>query len=83
MRHYGLLGNRHRRLNLARCRQLLGTTVSPPIAGGPPRLPDYRDRYESLTGVSLRTCPVCRDGHMIVTASLLRGGADSALPDTS
>ena len=33
MRHYGLLGNRHRTHNLARCRQLLGTIVTPPIAG--------------------------------------------------
>jgi len=26
---------------------------------------DYRDRYEQLTGVSLRLCPVCRQGRMI------------------
>jgi hypothetical protein len=26
---------------------------------------DYRDRYEELTGVSLRLCPVCRRGRMI------------------
>ena len=27
---------------------------------------DYRDRYEQLTGTSLRTCPVCHIGHMVV-----------------
>jgi hypothetical protein len=26
---------------------------------------DYRDRYQELTGVSLRLCPVCHRGHMI------------------
>jgi hypothetical protein len=27
---------------------------------------DYRDRYEALTGSSLRDCPVCYRGRMIV-----------------
>src|SRR5260370_5862254 len=34
-----------------------------PPATEPPK--DYRDRYEELTGVSLRLCPVCRRGRMI------------------
>ena len=55
MRHYGLLGNRHRTHKLARCRQLPGTTAAQPIAAIadntlPP--PDYRDRDEALTGGS-------------------------------
>jgi hypothetical protein len=82
MRHYGLLGNRHRTHKLARCRQLLGTTVALPIVGET-RPPDYRDHYESLTGVSLRACPVCPDGHMIVTECLRRARPYPALPDTS
>jgi hypothetical protein len=47
------------------------------------RSTDYRDRSESLTGVSLRTCPVCADGHMIVTLSWLRADPCPVLPDTS
>lgn len=82
MRHYGLLGNRHRTHKLARCRQLLGTTVAPPIVGETRPL-DYRDRYQSLTGISLRACPVCPDGHMIVTECLRRARPYPALPDTS
>ncbi len=82
MRHYGLLGNRHRTHNLARCRQLLASTVTPPIVGET-LPPDYRDRYESLTGVSLRACPVCPDGHMILTECLRRVRPYPALPDTS
>jgi hypothetical protein len=41
---------------------------------------DYRDRYESLTGVSLRRCPVCTDGHMTVTLSWLRARAQLPVP---
>ena len=53
IRYYGLLGNRYRQQNLARCRQLLG------MASSESTIPkDYRDRYEELTGCSLRRCPV-------------------------
>jgi hypothetical protein len=83
IRYYGLLGNRHRTEKLARCRQLLGTTSPQPISGETMPLPDYRDRYESLTGVSLRTCPVCPDGHMIVTGCLLRARPCPPITDTS
>ncbi len=60
IRHYGLLGNRHRAGKLAHCRALLAMpapTVTPSL-----RTLDYRDRYEQLTGRSLRHCPVCAGG---------------------
>ena len=81
MRYYGFLGNRHRAAKLAQCRQLLGTgsTPPPPDESTPP--PDYRDRYKSLTGVSLRACPVCHDGHMIAVEDLPR--PRPAITDTS
>ena len=82
MRHDGLLGNRHRAHTLARCRQFLGTTVAPLIVGET-RRSDYRDRYESLTGISLRRCPVCADGQMIVTTSLPRERPVPTRPDTA
>ena len=81
IRYYGFLGNRHRTEKLARCRQLLGMGVSPPPPDDPMPLPDYRDRYESLTGVSLRTCPVCKAGHMILLEGLPR--PRPAITDTS
>jgi hypothetical protein len=33
---------------------------------------DYRDRYEELTGRSLRQCPQCRQGRMIIVQILPR-----------
>ena len=83
IRYYGWLGHRHRAETLARCRRLLGTTAAPPIPGETAPPSDYRDRYESLTGVSLRTCPVCPDGHRVVTECLRRTHSCPPLTDTS
>jgi hypothetical protein len=82
IRYDGWLGPRHRTDTLARCRALLGTTAAAPVTEPPPPA-DYRDRYASLTGVSLRACPVWTDGHMTVTRAWLRGCPCPALPDTS
>jgi len=62
IRYYGFLGNRHRAQKLARCRRLLGMPVPESVPAE--QSLDYRDRYEQLTGISLRHCPVCRHGHM-------------------
>jgi len=83
IRYYGWLGHRHRTEKLARCRQLLGTTAAPSITAETRPLSDDGDRHEALTGVSFRRCPVCADGHMVVTESLLRWRPYAALPDTS
>ncbi|MBA3886980.1 MAG: transposase [Acidobacteria bacterium] len=70
IRYYGFLGARHRREKLARCRQLLGTpTSAPPDAATAGT--DDRDRVEALTGSSLRVCPACHHGEMIVIERLL------------
>ena len=34
---------------------------------------DYRDRYEELTGNSLRECPACHQGRMVIVAILPPG----------
>ena len=71
IRYYGFLGARHRRSKLARCRQLLGSIgpITPPADTTPPT--DYRDRTEALTGKSLRVCPVCHQGQMLVIERLV------------
>jgi len=80
IRYYGFLGNRHRTEKLARCRRLLDTDATPPAPTEPPRA-DYRDSYEALTGRSLRRCPVCHGGHMILVEAISR--ARPALTDIS
>jgi len=78
IRHYGLLANRHRELKLARCRQLLGEPA-PGVKRSDAPL-DYRDRYEQLTGKSLRLCPKCGHGHMVCIETFLPGAMPRAPP---
>lgn len=68
IRYYGLMGNRHRKDKLARCRALL-EMPSPPAPHAEPTS-DYRDRYEALTGISLTQCPACLNGRMLTVAKL-------------
>jgi hypothetical protein len=69
IRHYGFLANRHCETRLACCRRLLGvpTRIEPVAVVRAENIPsngqDYRDRYEQLTGNSLRMCPHCKKGH--------------------
>jgi hypothetical protein len=69
IRHYGLLGNRHRAENLARCRELLAMPAPIPP---PPR--DYRERWQQLTGRDPLQCPKCQKGTMVRIALLPIGG---------
>ena len=64
----GFLGNRYREEKLARCRELLDMPLSEPPALDTTR--EYRDRYEELTGASLRACPICHQGYMVSIAIL-------------
>ena len=57
-----MLGNRGRQAKLARCRQLLDAAPPPPPVLV--LLADPHDRYQALTGRSLRVCPVCSDRAM-------------------
>jgi hypothetical protein len=80
IRYYGFLGNCHRARKLARCRELLGM-ASPGSADDPPA--DYRDRLEVLTGRSLRECPHCHTGTMVVIDCIARPKICQPVPDTS
>jgi hypothetical protein len=60
IRHYGLLGNRHRAEHLARCRELLAMLPSIPQ----PTL-TYRSRCQQLTGIDPLQCPKCNRGTMV------------------
>jgi hypothetical protein len=79
IRYYGFLGNCHRARKLARCRELLG--MAPAASADPPA--DYRDRFEALTGQSLRLCPHCHTGIMVVVGCIARPTVCEPGPDTS
>jgi hypothetical protein len=71
IRYYGFLSNRHRGAKLELCRQLLGMSIVDPetTPGALPVDYDYQTLYERLTR-SLRQCPICRQGRMVVVETL-------------
>ena len=81
IRYYGFLGNRFRQEKLARCRELLSMTL-PQVTPKQSANSDYHERHEELTGTSLRMCPVCHHGHMVVV-ELLKPLRTPAIKDTS
>jgi len=81
IRYYGFQGNRYRKDKLDQCRQLLGMPI-PEVHSEPSETQDYRDRCEELNGVSLRICPVCRRGHMVLIDTL-EARSRPAIKDTS
>jgi hypothetical protein len=76
IRYYGFLGNRYRKQKLDLCRRLLGmpNQADPKTTAAK----DYRDRYEELTGSSLRQCPECHQGRMVMVEILPRRPCRSA-----
>src|SRR5713101_2104638 len=80
IRYFGFLANRYRAEKLALCRQLV---QMPPPAPNVEGKKDYRDRYEALTGVSLKTCPLCRHGTMIVIETFECAASRAPRMDTS
>jgi Putative transposase/Transposase zinc-binding domain len=83
IRYYGFLGNRYRKQKLARCRQMLGMNSAEESTEPSKSQKDYRDRYQELTGVSLRLCPVCHRGRMIRVEPFARVSSFSTMGDTS
>lgn len=82
IRYYGFLGSRGREEKLALCRRLLN--MPPTIPPSTAAEKDYRDRYEDLTGSSLRQCPQCPRGHMVPVAILPKSPCSSpAVTDSS
>jgi hypothetical protein len=80
IRYYGFMANRQRKEKLEQCRQFLAMPepLPQPEASG-----DYRDRVEQLTGVSLRLCPVCRQGILIPVRILAPAFCRSPFQDSS
>jgi hypothetical protein len=83
IRYYGFLGNRHRKEKLERCRHLLGMAPPKESSAEPVTQEDFRDRFERLTGRSLRECPVCHRGRMIPIRVLQGVRSAPAIKNTS
>jgi hypothetical protein len=67
----------------AECRQLLGIAARSDTSSIPVTPGDYRDRYERLTGHSLRECPICHRGRMILTQAPPSVRPSPPIKDTS
>jgi len=88
IRHYGLLGNRVRTANVARCRALLRAGQGSGAGAG--ASPGATQESSPEVGAPAR-CPVCGQGHMVVVAELKpahpdgsdAGGARGKAADTS
>jgi hypothetical protein len=80
IRYYGFLGNCQRARKLTRCRELIGMTPAAPATG---QSTDYRDRFEALTGRSIRECPFCHTGIMVVIGCIARPMICLPVLDTS
>ena len=74
IRQFGLLANRRRGQQLARCRQLLGAAAQT----AEPLPADYKSLYQTVTGESLQQCPACRTGNMKFAAPLVSLVSDAA-----
>jgi hypothetical protein len=70
IRHYGLLANRDRETNLARCRELLGTGPTPPMAEDIPK----ETKEEKDGPQTADRCPACGRGRMVVIDELAPHG---------
>ena len=81
IRHYGLLANRYREVRLNQCRDLLAAPA--PVVVGEIDVEDYRDRYQRLTGVSLRDCAHCGHGQMVRIETLLPRALPRGPPPTA
>ena len=81
IRYYGFLANRYREQKLARCRELLAVPQPQPPNNQAVR--DYRDRYEELTRTSLKECPACLYGRMVIIEVLKPAKPSPPIDDTS
>jgi hypothetical protein len=64
IRYFGLLSNRHRKRNLARCRELLAGQSAAEVETPSAAPEDWRARVIRLTGRDPTVCLVCGRGHL-------------------
>jgi hypothetical protein len=62
IRHFGLLGNRKRKDNIASCREFLGRVESVVKENG--RKETWQEQLFRISGIDVTTCPICHKGRM-------------------
>jgi len=82
IRSYGFLANRYRKAKIELSRKLLGVAVPVVAVDMPVQANDYRERYQRLTGQSLRDCPHCGKGQMVRIESFTAGSMPRGPPTT-
>jgi hypothetical protein len=70
IRYFGLMSNRHRKRNLARCRELLTGQPAAEVKTPLVAQEDWRARLVRLTGRDPTICPVCGQGHLRLVEEL-------------
>jgi hypothetical protein len=69
IRHFGLLANRSRKENIARCRELIGSCKTVTKEEATPET--WQDWLLRICGIDINTCPVCKKGTMVMVELLL------------
>ena len=69
IRHFGLLANRKRKVNIALCRQVLGD--GQPATQPNPKQETWQELLFRICGIDVTLCPVCHKGRMYTIARLL------------
>ena len=64
IRHYGLLGNRNRKQNIAACRTLLNQDQPPE-----PKSETAQQMMLRLTGIDFTKCPHCKHGNLVMMST--------------
>jgi hypothetical protein len=63
IRHFGLLGNRRCKNNIALCRELLGSGKTITKERDTPE--SWQEQLLRICGIDATLCPVCRKGRML------------------
>ncbi len=71
IRHYGLTANCHRKVKLARCRELLGVVATSDDAQDGENVSEDNARdWQPVDETRKRVCPVCGEGRMVIVETL-------------
>jgi hypothetical protein len=69
IRHFGLLGNRNRKNNIALCREFLGTGKT--VTKEKIKQETWQEQLIRICGIDVTRCPICQKGRMSRIALLL------------